>query len=289
MADIAVFGTAAADVVVQVPRLPAPGDHLSATSLGWRLGGGSANVGSALVAAGHQVELVGPIGDDAMGDALLAEIKRHGIGTARTFRVDQPTPRALILLDSDGERTILGFDRGFTEDVYPLTETPAAGDPDAVFVETYARYPTAIAEQLPRAQLFVPPPAAAVTHWPADVLVGSERQFPAAWGSAPYDAARAIAGPRLQWVVVTRGSRGADAYGPERSVHVGARPARQVDATGAGDAFAAGLMSGLLSGGSIEDAMRVAAEAGAAAVEVFQSVSTSSVEALGVRWPGAGR
>jgi sugar/nucleoside kinase (ribokinase family) len=288
MAEVAVFGTAAADVIVQVPRLPGPGDHLSATSLGWRLGGGSANLACALAAADHRVEFVGPFGNDPMANLLLAEIERYGVGTGRSFRAEAPTPRALILLDQSGERTILGLDQEFTTDVYPLLDAPEVGTVDGVYVETYVRFPTAIADRAPDALLVLTPPAASAAHWPADIVVGSERQYPSGWSEAPFEAARAIVGPRLRWVVVTRGPQGADAYGPHHSVHVDARPARQVDATGAGDAFAAGLMSMLLTGCDIGEAMHAAAEAGAAAVEVIQSVPASAIEALGVTWPGSG-
>jgi sugar/nucleoside kinase (ribokinase family) len=288
MAKVAVFGTAAADVIVQVPRLPGPGDHLSATSLGWRLGGGSANLACALAAADHRVEFVGPFGNDPMANLLLAEIERYGVGTGRSFRAEAPTPRALILLDQSGERTILGLDQEFTTDVYPLLDAPEVGTVDGVYVETYVRFPTAIADRAPDALLVLTPPAASAAHWPADIVVGSERQYPSGWSEAPFEAARAIVGPRLRWVVVTRGPQGADAYGPHHSVHVDARPARQVDATGAGDAFAAGLMSMLLTGCDIGEAMHAAAEAGAAAVEVIQSVPASAIEALGVTWPGSG-
>jgi len=71
---------------------------------------------------------------------------------------------------------------------------------------------------------------------------------------------------------VTRGRRGADAYGPDGEWHVAARPAKQVDATGAGDAFAAALISGLLAGHGIREAMELGAVQGAAAVEMLQSV-----------------
>jgi hypothetical protein len=60
MADVAVFGTAVADVVLRVAALPRPGDQIRAEPLGWRLGGGSANIACGLAAAGHEVELIGP-------------------------------------------------------------------------------------------------------------------------------------------------------------------------------------------------------------------------------------
>src|SRR4051812_1315735 len=170
MADVAVLGTVAADVVLRVDAVPEPGAHISASSLGWRLGGGSANVAGALATLGHDVTLVGPVGGDAMGDLLLAELARRGVATGGTFRVKEPTPRALILLDAAGERTIVGVDDPFTTLVYPLGDLPELGRVDGVYVETWDRFPTLVAERAPSALLVTSPPRASVGHWPADVL-----------------------------------------------------------------------------------------------------------------------
>jgi sugar/nucleoside kinase (ribokinase family) len=285
VADIAVVGTAAADVVLRVTEVPRPGEHVSASSLGWRLGGGSANVACALAADGQRVELVGPFSTDPMGDALLAELAGRGVGTARSFRVPAPSPRALILLDSSGERTIVGVDDAFSTQVYPLPDLPELGAVGAVYVETYSRFPTSIADHAPGALVMTKPPTHGERPWPADVLVGSEREYPAEWRAAPYERGREVAGERLRWVVVTRGPRGADAFGPGGVVHVDPRPVEQVDATGAGDAFAAGLMSGLLVGMGIEAALRRAADWGARSVATFRSVAPASIEALSGSWP----
>src|SRR3954452_9863425 len=67
MAEVVVFGVVAADVVLRVPRIPAPGDQVNAEPLGWRIGGSSANVACGLSSAGHHVRLVGPVGSDSMG------------------------------------------------------------------------------------------------------------------------------------------------------------------------------------------------------------------------------
>jgi sugar/nucleoside kinase (ribokinase family) len=287
MADVAVIGTAAADVILRVTDIPEPGQHVSAASLGWRLGGGSANLACALAADGHRVELVGPLGTDAMGAALLVELVRRGVGTGRTYRVAEPSPRALILLDSSGERTIVGVDEGFSTRIYPVADIPELGAVDACYVETYRRFPTSIAERAPDALLVTTPPAHGGGAWPADILVGSEQDYPADWAVAPYQRGRDVAGRRLQWVVVTRGLRGADAFGPDVVVHVDAQPVEQVDATGAGDAFAAGLMSGLLAGLAIEDALGRAAEWGATAAGTLESVPAEAIEALSGSWPGS--
>ncbi len=272
MAEIAVYGTVAADVVLRVPALPRPGDHIPAEPLGWRLGGSSANVACGLAAAGHEVELIGPVGTDPMAEALTAELERRGVRTHRLHRVDAPSPRALILLDPGGERTILGLDQGSAADASPLDDPPDTVGVDCVYVESYERFSTRIAARSQDALVVSTPPPRRRRSWPADILVGSERQYPPPWLPAPFESARPVAGSRLRWVVVTRGREGADAYGPGAGCHVAARPAKQVDATGAGDAFAAGLISGLLAQHGIQEAMELGAVQGAAAVEVLQSV-----------------
>jgi len=270
VAEIAVFGTVAVDVVLRVPRLPRQGDHLAAETLGWRLGGSSANLACGLAAAGHTVELIGPVGTDGMADALVAELDGRGVGTHRLRRIPGPSPTALILLQPDGERTIIGL--GPAAETSPTDDPPDLGGVDCVYVEGYGRFSTAIAERAVDALVVASPPAGVHDLWPADVVVGSESQYPDAMLRSPFEAVRRVTGSRLRWVVVTRGRAGADAYGPEGSIHVGARPAKQVDATGAGDAFAAGLISGLLAQVGIVGAMELGAVPGAAAVEVLQSV-----------------
>jgi sugar/nucleoside kinase (ribokinase family) len=272
VAEVAIYGTVAADVVLRVPTVPRAGDQISAEPLGWRLGGSSANLACGLVIAGHHVHLVGPIGTDAIAEALVDELERRGVGTDHLIRVDIPSPRALILLDSDGERTILGIDYGLETKAFPIDDPPDVDGVDCIYIESYERFSTIVAERSPGALVVATPPSGGRRSWPADIVVGSERQYPATWLASPFQSIRPVAGSRLRWVVVTRGRRGADAYNQDGSCHVAARPAQQVDSIGAGDAFAAGLIAGLLAQHGIKEAMELGAAQGAAAVEVLQSV-----------------
>ncbi|ACG74303.1 PfkB domain protein [Anaeromyxobacter sp. K] len=68
-------------------------------------------------------------------------------------------------------------------------------------------------------------------------------------------------------VVLTRGARGCEVIARGRARRVGVSPAREVDPTGAGDAFAAGFLFGLARGDAPVDAARLGAAAGAIAVE----------------------
>jgi sugar/nucleoside kinase (ribokinase family) len=66
----------------------------------------------------------------------------------------------------------------------------------------------------------------------------------------PVAALRALAGGRLRYVVFKRGERGGLLYDvrEDRCVEWAARAEAVVDPTGAGDAFAAGTLAGLLEG-----------------------------------------
>ena len=57
---------------------------------------------------------------------------------------------------------------------------------------------------------------------------------------------------------MTRGRDGADAYAASSELHVDAVAADQIDATGAGDAFAVGLLDGLLQGEDMVTALQPA-------------------------------
>ena len=92
---------------------------------------------------------------------------------------------------------------------------------------------------------------------------------------------RSVSGERLEWVVVTRGRAGADAYAASSEVHVDAVPADQIDATGAGDAFTVGLLHGLLQGDDMVTALHAGAAWGAATVTQLRSIPVPWEELAG--------
>ena len=266
------FGVVAADVVLRVQHIPAPGDHVNAEALGWRIGGSSANVACGLSSAGHHVRLVGPVGRDAMGEHLLAELEQHGVDTEYTFRADAASPRTLILLDDTGERTIIAVDSGPGPSSFLPVHGPDLRSVDCVYVEGYTRYPVSTAASAESALLVTSPPVPGATVWPATVVVGSETQYHNVASAGTFETVRSISGSRLEWVVVTRGREGADAYGASGELHVDAVAADQIDATGAGDAFTVGLLHGLLRGDEMATALQAGAAWGAAAVGQLQSI-----------------
>jgi sulfofructose kinase len=281
MAEVVVFGVVAADVILRVQRLPGPGDHVNAETLGWRIGGSSANVACGLSTAGHHVRLVGPIGRDSMGDHLLAELGQCGVDTEYSFRADAASPRTLILLDDTGERTIIAVDGEAGPSSFLPVYGPDLRSADCVYIEGYTRYPTDTAAAAEAALLVTSPPVPGATTWPATVVVGSETQYGDVAPAGMFEAVRSVSGERLQWVVVTRGRAGADAYAGSHEIHVDAVAADQIDATGAGDAFTVGLLHGLLQGDDMVTALQAGAAWGAATVAQLRSIPVPWEELAG--------
>jgi sugar/nucleoside kinase (ribokinase family) len=71
----------------------------------------------------------------------------------------------------------------------------------------------------------------------------------------------------LPVVAFTHGARGCDVHVRGRATHVGVHPAREVDPTGAGDVFAAGLLLALARGDDPVEAARLGAAAASIVVE----------------------
>ena len=281
MAEIVVFGVVAADVVLRVQRIPAPGDHIDAEALGWRIGGSSANVACGLSSAGHHVRLVGPVGRDSMGGNLLAELDGRGVDTEYAFRADAASPRTLILLDDAGERTIIAVDSGAGLSSFLPSRGPDLTSVDCVYIEGYARYPADLAPSAESALLVTSPPVPGSTTWPATVVVGSETQYSDVTPAGMFEVVRSVSGERLEWVVVTRGAAGADAYAASSELHVDAVAAEQVDATGAGDAFTVGMLHGLLRGDDMATALQLGAAWGAATAAQLRSIPVPWEELVG--------
>ena len=264
MARVVVAGSIAVDEVVRLAQPLLSGAHLDGRAAGRRLGGGAANTGRPLAYAGHQVTLVAPVGTDADGDWLMATLASDGIDTSAIVRLPGPGTRSLVLLDPDGERTVVNLHR-CVEPGPPsrLLALPA----DVLYVRS--RETSLAPLLLPRlgtALVVAHVPPAGPLARPAHVLVASASDLSPADRDAPWEMGRRVSGEALRWVVVTRGAAGAQAIGADRRFSIRARAVSVVDTTGAGDVFAAGLIHALSAGKRMEEALATAVAWGSAAV-----------------------
>ncbi len=286
MARIVVLGSIARDDVIPLDQRLREGAHLQGAIPLARLGGGGANTAIALAHAGHEVSLVAAVGTDPLADELLAEVSRHGVDIGPVTRVSGPSTRSLVLLDPEGERTIINLSRA-RESRTPRRLLDLGAD--CVYVRSHG-YDL---EELLLAKAALCPVLAQVRplvegKLPAHVLVGSRNDLGSDFIGSPLREGRKLAGEILRWVVVTHGADGAEAFGIDgQHLRATAPDVEAVDTTGAGDAFAAGLAHALALKLDMAQALPLAVCWGAAKVTRLGSyLDRDSVRAVLKEWTG---
>jgi len=283
---ILVVGSVNMDLVVRCPRVPAPGETLAGSDFRLVPGGKGANQAVAAARLGAPAALIGRVGRDGFGDALLEGLRSNGVDTTHVGRDDEAASGvALILVEPGGENSIVvapGANAALTPE-----HLEAAGGAfawaDAVLVQlevpvatveralTLARRGGALAvlDAGPAREL----PAAVLEA--ADIVSPNETEARALTGVAVTDAGGAEqAAERLRemgarTVVLKLGGQGAYLAGEKERRHVPAFAVEPVDTTAAGDAFTAALAVAVASGKPLPEAVRTANAAGAAATLRF--------------------
>jgi fructokinase len=234
------------------------------------LGGAPANVAIGLARLGMRAAVVGGVGRDRLGTALVDQLRVEGVDGRFVLRLPQRTGLTFVVRDARGEPEFL-FYRHESADlaIRAAQVTPAMGRARWVLVGTS----TLVTPELARATgrfLDVAERAGALVFvdlnvrphlWSSRSLM--ERAIAGLAGRAALvkasDADLAAVGERrgsLRWLerhapratwLVTRGPRPASAVGAHGEVHVSALRARCIDATGGGDAFIAGSLSALVA------------------------------------------
>lgn len=242
--------------------------------------GGSASI-TAIGAArlGLQVGLCGVVGDDPLGRLMVEGLAAEGIDTDRV-RVDGGrTTGATVVLDRGDDRAILTAP-GCISALGPA-DLDALGDQPArhVHVASYFLMSEAFRRRLPHTFRSFRAHAATTsidTNWDPsqqwalsnvldviDVLLPNRSELVAISGLSDPIAALTALGAQVPTVVVKLGDQGAAAHLDGSIFSVQAPPAPSFrDSIGAGDSFNAAFLAGVLSGWSVQEAVRLAVAAG---------------------------
>ena len=101
---IVVVGSINMDLVAHTHQIPVPGQTVIGTGFDTTPGGKGANQAVAVARLGYPVQMVGMVGDDVFGQALLDNLANAGVGTEAVARVSGPSGVAPILVAESGER-----------------------------------------------------------------------------------------------------------------------------------------------------------------------------------------
>jgi fructokinase len=245
---------------------------------GWavrrHVGGSPANVAIGLARLGHDVRLATRIGRDPDGDLVGAHLRHEGVALTAGSIADGPTSTARATLDTTGAAEY-AFDIAWDPPPIDLGDAglanaghlhtgsiaatlgPGAAAVGAALRDAVRAGLTTSYDPNARPRIMGSPeverPGIERLVAAGDVVKASDEDLAWLYPGEPVEAVLArwlAAGPAL--VVLTRGARGATATlatDPQASVDVPQHPVRVVDTVGAGDAFMAGLLSGLADAG----------------------------------------
>src|SRR5262245_48468563 len=107
MSQIMVVGSLNTDLVVRTPRFPKPGETISGEDLQVIPGGKGANQAVAAARLGANVSMLGRVGKDSFGKFLLENLKSNHVNTTLVQRDDASTGTATIIVDSNGQNSIV--------------------------------------------------------------------------------------------------------------------------------------------------------------------------------------
>ena len=252
-------------------------------------GGQGANTAAWLAYAGSPVTLVAAVGDDPAGRERVAELEAAGVRCAVRAHAGAVTGTVVVLASAD-ERTLV-TDPGACLLLDPADVRAAvAGADDAVHLHlsgyvllNEGSRPGGLAALAAARERGITVSVDAASAAPlrsvgAEVFLAWVRGADLLLCNA--DEAAVLAGPGTpagqaaalarvaRAVVVKRGGDGAVWHGPDGPVRSGATlRVPMTDPTGAGDAFAAGLLDAWCAGLPPEEALKAGATLGAAAVQ----------------------
>lgn len=284
--DVVCLGILIADIFASpIDSLPAAGELRLVDRYLLSAGGCAANTAACLRRLEREVRVLGKLGEDLFGDFVRKDLERLGTDASAVRRSStHPTSNTYILNVRGEDRRYLHCIGANADFRFEDIDLAALDDAHVLYVGGYMVMPEFGPQHL--AQLFREAKARGLTTV-LDVVIGAGLPAPLKQiePALPYtdaflpndDEARVLTGrtdPEEQAealsrlnpncvIVITLGRRGALARHGDRVLRAGAYQLDSVDESGAGDAFAAGFVTGLLEHWPLESTLRFASAVGA--------------------------
>ncbi len=109
MSRVAVLGDLNLDIILFLEREPLPDTSESATKAYIRPGGVGGNISSWLKYLGDEPLLVGAVGEDALGEELLRQLSRYGVGVDAVRKVKATATGVMVSMMGPSGKKIVGF------------------------------------------------------------------------------------------------------------------------------------------------------------------------------------
>lgn len=294
MKNICVIGSLNMDLVVNVDKMPKPGQTIIGSNFKEVPGGKGANQAVAMARLNGNVSMIGKVGEDGFGQTLINSLKNDKVDTTYIKTTKGATGVALITVDNNAQNSIVvspgaNFEVK-EEDIDNNIEAIKNSDIVVLQLETplnTIKYALKKSKELNKYTILNPAPALKLDDEiikNVDLLTPNETELEIISGVSIeieediQKAAQIMIEKGVKELIVTLGSKGSLYINKEKSIFKKAYKVEAVDTTAAGDSYTAALAVALSKDQSIEEAMDFASKVGA--LSVLKEGAQSSLPTL---------
>ena len=249
VASVVCVGVATVDAVAAVSAFPQPDSRVIADAVVQAGGGPAATAAVACARLGVPACFVGAVGDDSLGDAILAGLQAEGVDVSAVLRVHARSGSSVIVVDTTRGTRAICNQPGPALAIHPGSAA-AARIAGATWVHA-DQMGWAALRNLPRKLLSVDAGNPIPGYTPAGtaLFAPTAERLRAMFGDRPAPALlRAALDAGAACVVATDGANGSFAAAGPEAWRVPALPGPAASTLGAGDVFHGALLAATMHG-----------------------------------------
>ncbi|MEH7547840.1 ribokinase [Neobacillus vireti] len=276
MAKLTVIGSSSMDLVVTTPKRPSKGETILGESFKTVPGGKGANQAVAASRLGAEVYMIGCVGDDAFGKAILENFKKNHVLTTYVEPVTGMESGTAHITLAEGDNSIIVV-KGANNYVTPEFVEKALDvirESDIVLIqqeipEETVEYVSEKCHQFGVPLLLNPAPARPIRK---EVIEKAAYLTPNELEASILFDKKNLHESLIEYpnkVFITEGKNGVRFHNGEKEIVVPSYPVEALDTTGAGDTFNAAFAVALAEGKSFEESIRFANRAASLSVTKF--------------------
>lgn len=284
MKKIAVVGSLNMDVVIETPHMPECGETISGKNVTMVPGGKGANQAYAVGKLGGDVTMIGAVGMDTSGKALIDNLKSVNVNVSGIRQLDNSvTGQAFITVDENGDNAIIiiaGSNGLVTKE---LIDENAEIIRESDIVIMQLEIPLDVVEYvkefaIKEGKTVIVDPAPAVSNIPdkfwkgIDYIKPNETELAILTGlkmetrEELAQGARVMIEKGVKNVIVTLGGEGCLLVTEEKEEFFPSYKVKAIDTTAAGDSFTAAFALALSQGADYKEAIRLGQKVSSIAV-----------------------
>ncbi|MGG1686043.1 ribokinase [Pseudalkalibacillus sp. NRS-1564] len=275
-AKIAVIGSSSMDLVVTSKKRPGAGETVLGESFKTVPGGKGANQAVAAARLGAEVYMIGCVGDDHYGEAILNNFKKNGVKTDYVEPVTGVESGTAHIILAEGDNSIVVV-KGANDHITPSYITKAAkliDSCDLVMIqqeipEETVEYVAELCEEKQVPLLLNPAPAREISQKVIDgatYITPNEHEADVLFNGQPLSESLRTYPEK---VFITEGAAGVRYFNGKEEVLVPSFKVKAVDTTGAGDTFNAAFGTAIAEGKDLIESITFGNRAASLSVTSF--------------------